>query len=300
MANNAAGRMLESKGPTHLSDFSQLDPLLPEQLAALQPRQRSLLQTKLHGIPAELRVSVAEIRIGNQTERLYALENLSGELTARESSAWRNLIRVLTHEIMNTLTPVTSLAETSVSMLEQTDANEDLVQAITTIARRSEGLLHFVGSYRELLKVPEPVFSDVQVADLIDTVVNLMRNQLERIDVVVRITPRSLTINGDPDLLDQVLVNIVKNAIDAVAEQPAPRIELLANLDRAHTIVSAIDNGCGIPSATLEQVFVPFYTTKRDGSGIGLSLSRQIMNAHGGDLSVESVEGEGTTVRMIL
>ena len=234
-----------------------------------------------------------------EIERLYSIENLSGELSARESSAWRNLIRVLTHEIMNTLTPVTSLAQTTASMLDDPEgAEDDIREAIATIGRRSEGLISFVSTYRELLHLPLPDPETLEVGALFRDLVVLNQESVTGIDVQVDVVPESLTVMADRQLLEQVLINLLKNATDAVAESATPAIRLAGRLDFGRTVLTVEDNGPGIPAAILDQVFIPFFTTKRDGSGIGLSLSRQIMTAHNGDIVVESNDG-GTAIKLV-
>lgn len=298
LVNNPARRLTGLPGLDHIDDLAELDDQLPALLRAIDPGRTRLLQTRLHGLAMELRVAVSEIRFDGATQRLYSIENLSGELTARESSAWRNLIRVLTHEIMNTLTPVTSLAHTSQSLLEQADVDVEIREAIETIARRSEGLMRFVSRYRELLKVPDPQFADVNVASALSVVVTLLGDALGSVAVRVHVHPESLSVQADPDLLDQVLVNLIKNATDALAGVDAPALELEGRLDRGRVLIRVADNGAGISETDLDQIFVPFFTTKRDGSGIGLSLSRQIMIAHGGDMTITSESGRGTQVSL--
>lgn len=298
LVNNPTRRLTGLPGLRHIDELGELDPALPDRLRAIEAGQQQLLQTKFREIPVELRVSVSEIRMAGATERLYSIENLSGELTAREASAWRNLIRVLTHEIMNTLTPVTSLAQTVEGMLGERDATDDIREAVSTIARRSAGLMDFVSRYRELLRVPIPKRSDVSVLSAVEGVTSLMRDKLGGIGLSLDVSPESLQVHADPGLLDQVLLNLVKNAIDALAASDGARIAIGARLDHGRVVIRVTDNGPGIPDAVLDQVFIPFFTTKRDGSGIGLSLCRQIMTAHGGEIAVDS-DGEGTTVRLI-
>lgn len=298
LVNNPARRLTGLSALTHLDQLAALDADLPARMQALPAGSQQLLQSKLRGVPAELRVSVSEIRIDGEVERLYSIENLSGELTARESSAWRNLIRVLTHEIMNTLTPITSLAQTTTGMLDDASARDDIREAVQTIARRSEGLTTFVLRYRELLKVPEPNLATVDVGAALQGVVTLMRSELKGVTVEIDVVPESLEVTADPALLDQVLVNVLRNALDAVDDSSEPRIALRGRLDGGHTIISVADNGGGVDEATLDQAFVPFFTTKREGSGIGLSLCRQIMTAHGGAIALES-DDRGTLVNLL-
>lgn len=298
LVNNPARRLTGISSLRNLSELAELDPALPQMMQAIESGQQQLLQSKIRDVPVELRVSVSEIRLEGETERLYSIENLSGELTARESSAWRNLIRVLTHEIMNTLTPVTSLAQTCNSMLEQEQASNDIREAVQTIARRSEGLMEFVSRYRELLQLPQPNPHRFAVLELLQGVATLMQDDLQNISVVIDVNPESLEIDADRNLLDQVILNLVKNAADALRGVADARITLRGKLSFGRILVSVQDNGPGMPDNVLDQAFVPFFTTKRDGSGIGLSLSRQIMTAHGGEIAVSS-DAAGTTVSLV-
>ncbi|MEQ9562638.1 MAG: ATP-binding protein [Woeseiaceae bacterium] len=296
-ANNPARRLLGISALRHIGQLAELDEALPAKLKAIEPGQQLLLQTRIRQVPAELRVSVSEVRLRGDVERLYSMENLSGELTAREASAWRNLIRVLTHEIMNTLTPITSLAQTATTMLEET-AGDDVRDAIETISRRSEGLTKFVSRYRELLKIPQPETTTVSVAAAQNSAVLFLRDELHDCELVVDVSPASLEVHADAQLLDQVLLNLVRNAADALREQPTPRMCLQGSLDAGRIIISVTDNGGGIDDDVIDQVFVPFFTTKRDGSGIGLSLCRQIMTAHGGEIGIQTCP-KGTTVSLV-
>lgn len=298
LVNNPARKLTGMPTLSHIDELADLDPDLPRRMREIRSGSQQLLQSRLRGVPAELRVSVSEIRLDSGVERLYSIENLSGELTARESSAWRNLIRVLTHEIMNTLTPVTSLAQTTSGMLDNSAANDDIREAVETIARRSEGLMNFVMRYRELLRLPQPDITQVSVDDALQAIVTLLGAELKDFEVNVDVTPASLEIAADRALLDQVLVNVVKNALDAVREAGNGRIELRGRLERGKAVISVRDTGAGIDAETITQVFIPFFTTKRDGSGIGLSLCRQIMTAHGGEIAIVS-DGDGTTVSLI-
>jgi C4-dicarboxylate-specific signal transduction histidine kinase len=253
------------------------------------------VRTEINGIPVQLRLSMSEIRVADRPERLYTLENLSAVLDEREATAWRDLIRVMTHEIMNTLTPITSLAETANTLLADSH-DPDAREAVATIARRSARLLGFVERYRELLKIPDPMLEKVSVRELLDDVVKLLGSRLQGISMRVSVIPESLGVDADRALLDQVLINLLGNAIDAVANQADPEIRLTAHLVRGRTAISVSDSGPGIPPAIREQIFIPFFTTKPEGSGIGLALSRQIVRAHGAELTLAApVEGAGAT-----
>ncbi len=298
LVNHPARRLTGLPGLAHLDDLAAIDERLPGALDGIEAGQQRMLQTALRGVPVELRVSVAEIRMAGEVERLYSIENLSGELSARESSAWRNLIRVLTHEIMNTLTPVTSLAQTTVAMLDEPGAAADIREAVTTIGRRSDGLINFVSRYRELLRVPEPKPENLSVVGLLRATTTLMQPSLGSAGVDVEVTPDSLEVFADRDLLEQLLINLIKNAAEAVAETDDGHLRLTGGFDLGRVVIAIHDNGPGIPDTDVDQVFIPFFTTKRDGSGIGLSLCRQIMTAHGGDIAIDTGPA-GTTVRLV-
>lgn len=298
LVNNPLRRVTGLSSIRSMADFGELDAALPEKLEDIKAGEQRLVQTRFRDVPVELRVSVSEIRLEGDAERIYSIENISGELSARESSAWRNLIRVLTHEIMNTLTPVASLAETSISIADDDDARDELREAVSTIARRSRGLIHFVERYRELLQVPTPRPESVSVGDALRSVARLMQDELAGIDVTVDVVPETLEIQADRALLDQVLVNLVRNAVEALAGTSSPRLGLRARLEYGKILVQVADNGPGIPEDVADQIFVPFFTTRREGSGIGLSVSRQIMQAHGGELVASSTVG-GTTMSLL-
>lgn len=298
LVNNPARRLTGITNLRKLDDLAELDPELPKRMRSIEPGQQQLLQTRLREVPVELRVSVSEIRMEGEAERLYSVENLSGELTARESSAWRNLIRVLTHEIMNTLTPVTSLAQTCEGMLDEAGATADIREAVSAIARRSAGLMDFVSRYRELLQVPQPQPVELNVLAQLTGIVSLLREQLGGIEIAVDVVPETLEVYADQSLLDQALLNLVKNAINALTDSAQPKIDLRARLDYGRVLIQVADNGPGIPENIRDQIFIPFFTTRRDGSGIGLSLSRQIMTAHDGEIAVTDT-GQGCTVSLV-
>jgi len=298
LVNNPARRLTGITNLRKLDDLAELDPELPKRMRSIEPGQQQLLQTRLREVPVELRVSVSEIRMEGEAERLYSVENLSGELTARESSAWRNLIRVLTHEIMNTLTPVTSLAQTCEGMLDEAGATADIREAVSAIARRSAGLMDFVSRYRELLQVPQPQPVELNVLAQLTGIVSLLREQLGGIEIAVDVVPETLEVYADQSLLDQALLNLVKNAINALTDSAQPKIDLRARLDYGRVLIQVADNGPGIPENIRDQIFIPFFTTRRDGSGIGLSLSRQIMTAHDGEIAVTDT-GHGCTVSLV-
>jgi len=235
------------------------------------------------------------------------MQNIQNELEEKEMNAWQNLIRVLTHEIMNSIAPIASLASTANGLLaddckmepvdNRSERLKDVCDAVETIEKRSTGLIAFIEKYRELTRIPQPQFRIVRVGDLVERVKSLMNDQMARHAVAFdsRIDPEALEITADPALIEQVLINLCKNAVEAMNAVEKPQIDLLGGTDgHGNPVIKVIDNGKGIPEDVLERIFIPFFTTKQKGSGIGLSLSRQIMRLHKGTLSVDSIPGVKT------
>jgi len=220
--------------------------------------------------------------------------------------AWQKLIRVLTHEIMNSITPISSLASTAHEMLQRDDTSsavsadtlDDVRDAVQTIEKRSEGLLHFVDAYRNLTRIPRPNFKIFRVATMFAQAELLLRVQVQNKSILfsASVEPESLELTADPELIEQVLINLLLNAIHAVQEQPEPQVRLQARLDaRGKVVVEVWDNGPGITEEAQDKIFIPFYTTKENGSGIGLSLSKEIMRLHRGNIRVHAKPGSGTS-----
>lgn len=305
LMNTAAKRLLKVN---HLTNIRALDPVsrdLVTILFKLRPGDRVLFKLEEIPEPLQLVMSATEIRLREQQYTLVSLQNIRSELEEKEMEAWQKLIRVLTHEIMNSVTPISSLASTAAGMLDHGDGiggrpeelNSDLKGALHTIEKRSQGLLHFVDAYRSLTLIPKPRVRLFAVEDLFKRVEQLLRAGIPagKVTFTTRMDPDTLELNADPELIEQVLINLIKNALDAVREKEAGRITLGARLDRGGGLaIEVADNGCGISKDVQEKIFVPFFTTKENGSGIGLSLSRQIMRMHGGTLTCRSKEGEGS------
>jgi signal transduction histidine kinase len=225
-------------------------------------------------------------------------------LDEAESKAWLKLLSVMTHEIMNSVAPISSLADTLKSRLHEmvlhgagTEDVEDLEEGIGTIKRRSEGLLKFAETYRSLNKITTLSLEKVYLKDLFFNLQRLMQPTLlqKKIDLEILLKDPEISLQADPNLLDQVLINLVVNAIEAVKDSPEPKIVLSANFSSDNKVVVKVaDNGNGMSKEVQEKIFIPFFSTKKQGSGIGLSLCKQIIMLHKGSIQVQSVEGAGT------
>src|SRR5690606_11575781 len=239
--------------------------------------------------------------------KLISLQNIQNELEEKEMEAWQNLGRVLTHEIMNSVTPISSLAgiiEDEIKQhlvpgapILQPEEMSDIHLSLQTISKRSESLIEFVKEFRSLSNIPKPKPTSVNVQLLLEELATLYKMELNERDIrlLISVYPEDLTILADKGMIEQVLINLIKNAIQAFDEQPVKEITLRAFVsERSRPVISVKDNGSGIDPEALEKIFIPFFTTKKHGSGIWLSLSRQIMRQHQGTLGVKSTVGTGT------
>jgi nitrogen fixation/metabolism regulation signal transduction histidine kinase len=259
----------------------------------------------------QLSVYVIELLMRGERFKLVSLQNIQSELEEKEMEAWQNLVKVLTHEIMNSIAPISSLAGTLKGevgqRIEQNEPlspsdMEDCLMGISTIEKRSEGLISFVSDFRSLAHIPAPKFGSIGIARLFDQLEILLQNQLETNGITLKkeLDPNELILFGDQNQIEQVLINLLQNGIQALEDAEEKVIILRAFIDEAGKIIIEVcDTGKGIEEEALGKIFIPFFTTKKKGSGIGLSLSKQIMRRHKGNIQVRSKIGEGTTFKLI-
>jgi len=307
LVNNAALRLLKVGNLNNLQVLEPLGGQLVESLLGLKAGGKTLVRLEDEGETRCLSLSATELRMRGKVYTLVSLQNIQAELEEKEMEAWQNLVRVLTHEIMNSITPISSLAGTANGLLERWPAPEgrpeqaetlaDVREAVATIQKRSQGLLHFVDTYREMTRIPKPSFRIVPAGELLARVQSLMSQHLADggIELVCSTEPESLELTADPALIEQVLINLVLNAIQALEGRTDGRIEVTARLDAgSRPVLRVCDNGPGILEEVKPKIFIPFFTTKPGGSGIGLNLARQIMRLHRGSISVQSRPDEET------
>lgn len=307
--NNAARRMFAPAFPKTPAEFGRFGAELADTVTGIEPGESVVVRTDTTASNRQLKIAATEIIIGGERLKILSLQDIQSELDATEFDAWRELGRVLTHELMNSLTPVSSLAETATKMLvdlsEETDAESelgkevsDIHSAVEAVARRSQGLLNFVESYRQVMRVPPPEIQQFPIMDMFERLDRLMRSDLEEkgISFSIEVTPGELKMRADSDLLEQALINLIRNARDALGDCEQKEISVRAVVNTRNRIeISITDTGPGIPADVAEKIFVPFFTTKESGAGIGLAFSRQIMLAHRGTIDLDTAEGEGTT-----
>lgn len=248
--------------------------------------------------------SVFEFTIGEKNFTLLSIQDIHNVLEDKEMEAWQKLIRALTHEIMNSLTPISSLSSTTFDLMKELDLEsvkseadvQDIKDALYTIHARSKGLIDFVNAYRNLTIIPNPVIKILLVKDIITNTLTILQNNFKdnNIEVFQNIDPESLEISADPTLIEQVLINLLINAVHALKDSENPKIIIKSFLsDSGKVIIQVIDNGIGISDKNFSKIFIPFYSTKKS-SGIGLSLCKQIMKLHQGQINVTSIDGVTT------
>lgn len=306
--NTAAKRLLRVSKAETVEDLRPVSDPLVEVFLKLKTGGRELIRLKTGDESVQLSVFAIELTMRGEEVKLISMNNIQSELEEKEMEAWQNLVRVLTHEIMNSVTPISSLAgiveedlkhrlEKGPEAIFKKDELHDMHLSLLTISKRSEGLIHFVKEFRNLTHIPKPKLSTVEVKTLLEEMAMLHKKELadRSINCVVLVEPEQLKISADKHMIEQVLINLIKNAIQAFDEQDDKLITLSANTnEKGRAVIHVKDNGPGIDPEALEKIFIPFFSTKKTGSGIGLSLSRQIMRQHEGSITVKSTVGEGT------
>jgi nitrogen fixation/metabolism regulation signal transduction histidine kinase len=309
---NMEARRLLNIGP--IESIEELDTdknIYSKQLYDIAPGEKRVLDYQLINENIKFTLVMSEIFINNKTIKILMIQNITNELDTKEIEAWHQLIKVMSHEIINSVAPIASLASSSKKIMDKNSNNgngsnikwekddlNDLSIAISTIEKRSLGLQKFVSSYRKLNRIPNPEFKNIIISDLFERVYQLIYNSdklSEKVQFRLSVNPPNLEVTADPDLLEHVLLNLLYNSIDAIKTQNNPILRLNAHMNKLGSIIiSVVDNGTGIDKNDMASIFTPFYTTKKEGTGLGLSLSKQIIKLHGGQLDFKSEPGVET------
>ena len=305
LINTAARKLLDVPYLRNIEALRSFDERFVDLLMELGAGQRELLKVWRNEKELQIMIYATEFRMQQTLYTLVSLQNIGSELEEKEMEAWQKLIRVLTHEIMNSITPISSLAATTGEMVddvlnsesEAEDSLDDIRSALSTIHNRSQGLLTFVDAYRNLTRIPKPTFRIFSVGQLFDELCLLMQQKVRdnRITLISSVEPESLELTADRDLVEQVMINLLLNAIEAVSKGVGSRVELVSRLDeKGRVLIQVTDDGPGMSEEVREKIFIPFFTTRKSGSGIGLSLAKQIMRLHNGTIAVNSTVGVQT------
>lgn len=303
--NESLKKLLKIPYLKTVQSLDKRDAELCAKVIDLKPGENSVTDIHIDRNILKVLISATAFQTNDKRYKLVAFQNVNEALDETESKAWQKLLRVMTHEIMNSIAPISSLADTLKNRLQhsselvddETGTLEDLSLGMETIKRRSEGLLKFAQTYRNLNMITEPNLQKFYVKDLFKTQHRLMQPTLQqkKIDLEIILKEADLQIEADINLIEQVLINLLLNAMEAVKEKPYPKIILTATkADNGRVAVKVVDNGSGIEDEVLDKIFIPFFSTRKSGSGIGLSLCKQIMMLHKGNIHVQSVMNEGT------
>lgn len=297
LMNKSAQRLLQSPLLYNIDAIGNYDSELLSLLKKLNSGERKLYKTQLNGEPMNLALVAKKFKLSDKEYTLVALQDIRQELQQNEIDAWQKLIRVLTHEIMNSMTPVLSLTTAIQEMVSEGDEPKeisnisqeqvnDIHRSIKAIENRGTGLLNFVNAYRDYTRLPELNLEQTDLNDLIKELITLVKTDFDQsgIELSYESKENDCKILIDPKLISQVVINLLKNAKEALSETNQPKVSIVLAKDEFTFSLMISDNGVGIPEELREDIFVPFFTTKKQGTGIGLSLSRQIIKAHGGDL----------------
>lgn len=299
---------------TKLSSLNRVDAELVRAARELSTNEKVLIKVHIQEELVYLSVVARELILGGKRHKVIAFHDINSELDQKEVESWQKLIRVMTHEIKNSVIPISTLAEVINDMCEDKNGGsginhlseedqEDLLVSLKTIEKRSKGLVKFVSSYGDLARVPKPQLERIDLVAMLRDVVVLEEKQMNKHHIKLRTNypDADVWLQLDPEMIEQVIINLIKNAMDVLSEEVRNASFIDINLKRhlGEVILSVSDNGPGIDQETIDQIFIPFFTTKKEGSGIGLSYSKQVMKAHNGNIKVKSKLGEGTTFELI-
>jgi nitrogen fixation/metabolism regulation signal transduction histidine kinase len=308
LLNRAAKELFQKEHLPSVNSLATISEDIANIIQNTEASSKELVKVKIGNQFRNLSMLVTTFKLQEKSFKLVSFQDIKNELESQEMESWQRLIRVLTHEIKNSVIPISTLSEVTLQLIKNEEqlyaqhnleAYQDIIGGLETIESRSKGLAHFVNTYDQLTKMPKPQLISIDLSKLIHRLTNLFKSDFESLGIDLKLeVAEALQIEADPDLIDQVLINLLKNAMDAVKDQAIRRIQIKANYDESGVNVEVIDNGNGIPDEILENIFVPFYTTKQGGSGIGLSISRQIMKLHNGSLTVDSTSKAGTAFKL--
>ncbi|MFC2120304.1 PAS domain-containing sensor histidine kinase [Bacteroidota bacterium] len=308
--NNAAQKMLNISALNNIQSLDAIHTGFSRILRELRPSEQKLLKLVLDGKTINLSLKISQIKFDQIEKKILTLQNINNELDEKELDSWHKLIRVLTHEIMNSTAPISSSIKLIAGYYKDEKTNlpkpapeiddeviNNTIRGLRIIEERSEGLIKFVNKYRDLTSLPPPDYSKLNISELFQNCRFLLKEKLEQnnIELIEKIIPTDLFLEADKELVEQIIINMLNNSVFALNGTKNKTIEVTAYLDDDERVnISIVDNGCGISEEEIDKVFIPFYSTNKMGSGIGLSLSRQIMRLHGGTISVRSIPGTET------
>jgi len=313
-ANSKMEKLLNYKPLNHIKQLNQIDKKLYDLFSDLKPFERKLVQLTNEREKKQIALKSTSLSLNNEKLLLVVAQDIHKELDEKETDSWIKLIRVLTHEIMNTITPITSISDSLIKyykvdneILNENNIDDNTikntVKGLEVIKEQGEDLMEFVTSYRSILNLPAPDKTLVSAKRLLDKVIRLMKQATNNKNLIfeVKVKPVDLEFFIDEKQISQVLINIIKNALQSLEEKTDGKVKITAGINvQGNKFIQVFDNGSGISKDIIDEIFVPFYTTKDKGTGIGLSLSKQIIHLHGGSLNVHSIPNKETSFNLVL
>jgi nitrogen fixation/metabolism regulation signal transduction histidine kinase len=306
LINKSANNLFSKKPLYNINELSEYNKELPKKLKS-NKEQSFIISIQSNNELLRIAIHQNQFKLNGKHLKVVSIQNISTELDKEELEAWKKLMHVITHEIMNSVTPMKTLAyslfdifkfENKPKSLDQFDQVQidDTFLGLKAINNRVNGLMKFVESYRKLYKIPNPVFNNFMIQDVLDEIKSLYKKEFLEKNIHLEINNENQkTLFADKNMITQLMINLIKNAIEAVEKSPNPKISIdIKNVDHQTNIIVS-DNGSGISEDVLKDIFVPFYTTKTNGSGIGLYYSKMIIYMHKGSINVKSEENKGTS-----
>ncbi|UII22482.1 sensor histidine kinase [Fulvivirga ligni] len=302
MLNPAAKNLIRKPFLRNIDELKSIDSHLFETIKKLKPEEKQVIKTYIGGEMQQLSVQLKEFVVQQKSFKLILIQNLLFELDQKEVEAWQKLIGVLTHEIMNSVTPIASLSAAINAQLKDQDINtltaedgDDIYTSLDTVEKRSKGLIKFINTYKEFSKTPDLTLRPFNLVEVVKRITQLLEPDMQQAEIkhTIHAESQDIKVNGDQNLIEQVIINLLKNAIEAIDDsERLIDIKIYHDLHRVRLSIS--NSGSGLSPTDIEKVFIPFYTTKKSGSGIGLSFARQIMKLHNGGISARSENGTTT------
>ncbi len=313
--NRAAADITGIISPSSINDIEKKNREIAAHIRNARPAEQKVIKLESNNELVPLSLRTSEIKFRDRLIKLVSLQNIRREMEEKETESWRNLIRILTHEIMNSVGPVISSIDTISGLLSDENTGKpknppelnegiisDTIKGMEIVKEKSVGLKEFVSNFRSLTVLPEPNFEEFIIEELFEELKFLIQDTIRSNNIVLEtaVYPKNLSLSADRNMIMQVLINLLNNAAEALEGKDKKRIEIKSySGHNGRCIISVSDNGAGIPPEMQEKIFIPFFTTKEKGSGIGLSLSRQIMNQHGGTITIQSGTGKKTVFNLV-
>lgn len=310
LTNQASRDLMKRNSIASVKTLESVDIVLVKTIREIHAGETRLVKVTIDNELLQLSVHASEFKLDGRYFKLISMQNIKNELDVREMESWQKLIRVLSHEIMNSVSPISSLGDTLHKMVTQNEHTLEQVNStlynsldkgLEAIKLRSEGLVNFTQTYRKLTHIPIPSLKKVKLSDILNRVQTLLASKIEEQKISFKISNADVELVADPELMEHVFINLLLNAFEATKHREVPRIDIhTSSTSKGQLNIHIVDNGEGIDEQTMEKIFIPFFTTRKNGSGIGLALTKQILHLHQADILLKSKAGEGTEFIIVI